>query len=50
MIADYLTKPMVGLKFFHQVLRAMYHSDTEVFKTACEEAFQRVINNKSNVN
>lgn len=50
MIADYLTKPMVGLKFYHQVLRAMYHSDTEVFKTACEEAFQRVINNKSNVN
>jgi hypothetical protein len=46
MIADFVTKGMIGIKLQVQILRAMYHDDIEGFKMACKAAMLRVMNKK----
>jgi hypothetical protein len=46
MMADVLTKPMVGRERNRQVLRMMYHGDQVAFTRANEEALRRVMNNR----
>ncbi len=46
MIADVLTKPMVGTRRMKQIVRIMFKGDEESFKKANEEALSRVQSKK----